>query len=165
MNLIQFLLGFVGIGGVIGLGFLLLHPVGQKLLEAMMKLTVPLLVAAVVMLAGSGFLIWKWTGAAEFAEEETKRADKAETDLKSCQTDLANVTGALETQNAAVEQLKADGDALQRRVDAALKKARGEANQLRREADRIASMEPAGDHCTWALNMHQLIIGKERGAR
>ncbi len=161
--MIQFLLGFVGIGGAVGLAFLLIHPAGQRLLAVAMTYTVPLLIAAVVMLAGSGFLIWKWTGAAEFAEEETKRADKATEDLKSCKTDLASVTGALETQNAAVEQLKIEGDELQRRVDAALKKARGAANELRREGDRIASMEPTGDHCTWALNMHQLIIGKERG--
>ncbi len=150
--MIQFLLGFVGIGGVIGLAFLLIHPVGQKLLAELMKFTVPLLIAAVVMLAGSGFLIWKWSAAADGRKKAEAQVDQLTVSLEQCNANLVIEQGntkrldaALKQQNAAVIQLKAEGDERTRRANAAIRKAQEQARVYQRRIARLEAATPVSD--------------------
>lgn len=167
--MIHWLLGLVGIGGLIGAAFLLLHPVGQKLLAVLMEFTIPLLVAAVVMLGVSGFLIWKWSGEADqrrTAEHQVEKLDKAnaslKTDLKACNASVDTLTTSLETQNAAVDALKAESDARAKRAAAAVRKAQETARGYQRTISKLQEARPSGDVCTSARSLIVETLGAER---
>jgi hydroxypyruvate isomerase len=164
-----FLLGFVGIGGAIGLGFLFFHPAGRKLLAFMMEFTVPLLIAGLVLIAVSGFLIAKWSGADHRAKVEGKRADRAEanaagleTKLSVCNANLDVLTVALEGQNQAIDRLKSEGEERTRRANAAVQRAQEQARGLQRKISRLENAKPSGDVCTSARS---LIVETLRGER
>jgi len=71
--------------------------------------------------------------------------------LATCNTSLANVTGALDRQNLAVDALKAEADRRQRVGAQALSTARLGAAEARRRADAILSAPRGPDACQDAL--------------
>lgn len=71
--------------------------------------------------------------------------------LATCNVNLANVTGALDRQNLAVDALKAEADRRQRVGAAALSTARLGAAEARRRADAILSAPRGPDACQDAL--------------
>lgn len=83
-------------------------------------------------------------------EADFLTADRA---LKSCNVNLATVTGALDRQNAAVAALKAEGERRAAESRAALSAARGEASRARREAAAILGRQPPADRCQGALDL------------
>ena len=73
--------------------------------------------------------------------------------LATCSVNLANVTGALDRQNLAVDALKAEADRRQRVGAQALSTARLGAAEARRRADAILSTPAGPDACQDALAM------------
>lgn len=71
--------------------------------------------------------------------------------LATCNVSLANVTGALDRQNLAVDALKAEADRRQRVGAQALSTARLGAAEARRRADAILSAPRGPDACVDAL--------------
>jgi hypothetical protein len=71
--------------------------------------------------------------------------------LATCNVNLANVTGALDRQNLAVDALKAEADRRQRVGAQALSTARLGAAEARRRADAILSAPRGPDACQDAL--------------
>lgn len=71
--------------------------------------------------------------------------------LATCSVNLANVTGALDRQNLAVDALKAEADRRQRVGAQALSTARLGAAEARRRADAILSAPRGPDACQDAL--------------
>ena len=71
--------------------------------------------------------------------------------LAVCNTDRANVTGALNRQNLAVAALKAEGDRRQAESRAALSTARRATASARARADAILSTPAGPDACQDAL--------------
>lgn len=71
--------------------------------------------------------------------------------LATCSVNLANVTGALDRQNLAVDALKAEADRRQRIGAQALSTARLGAAEARRRADAILSAPRGPDACQDAL--------------
>ena len=71
--------------------------------------------------------------------------------LATCSVNLANVTGALDRQNLAVDALKAEADRRQRVGAQALSTARAGAAEARRRADAILSAPRGPDACQDAL--------------
>lgn len=72
--------------------------------------------------------------------------------LATCNTSLANVTGALDRQNLAVDALKAEADRRQRVSVARLSTARTATAEARRRADAILSAPRGPDACQDALD-------------
>lgn len=167
--MIHWLLGFVGVGGVIGAAFLLLHPAGQKLLAVLMEFTIPLLVAAVVLFGASGFLIWKWSGEAEGRKSaealvavRTDERDKARDDLKTCNANVDTLTDSLERQNAAVDLLKSESDARMKRAAAAVRAAQEQARGMQRTISKLQAARPSGDVCVAAASLIRETLSEER---
>lgn len=131
---------------------------------------IPALLAGLVLLTVSCGLIWKWGIANDQRKAAEQQVEKLTDKLTQCTTNLATATTTIsdqkqqiEDQNRAVQVLKDAGDARTRLADAAIRAADKQAEIYRKSAAAIQDMDVTGDHCTWALNMHQLILGKERG--
>lgn len=77
-------------------------------------------------------------------EADFLTADRA---LKSCNVNLATVTGALDRQNAAVDALKAEGERRAADTAAALERQRAATADALRRAGRIAAPIPPGPAC------------------
>lgn len=82
--------------------------------------------------------------------------------LGTCEASLTNVTTSLERQNAAVEQMQVDGDALKRRADAAVAAAQGRAKAFQAKAEQIARAKPTGEVCASARTLIVDVLAEER---
>lgn len=93
-----------------------------------------------------------------------------EANRQQCRSELGKVEGQLANAEQTIKDRDRDILEWQGAANRAEKEAQRLAGQARKEAAKLraeqADIQSAivtGDHCTWALNMHQLIIGKERG--
>lgn len=128
--------------------------------QALMRVSVPLLLAGIVLMAVSGCLIWKW-GVADRAwrkaEAKVARLDDslqvARRDLAICAGSIDRLTASLEAQNALVDALRAEGDARTRRANAAIRRANEQARGLRARIDRLERARPSGELCESARSL------------
>lgn len=168
--MIGWIFGLLGVGSIAGvLALYLLAPAAflvawtfvKGVFNTLMKISVPLLLAGIVLLVCSGFLIWRW-GIADHgrkvAEKQivsvTGERDKARADLSACHANVDALTVSLEAQNAAVDRLKAEGDERTRRANAAIQKAQAQAKALQGRISRLENAKPAsGDLCSSARSL------------
>lgn len=137
--------------------------------DVLMRISVPLLLAGLVLLTVSGGLIWKW-GVADHARKRAEaraiRLDgslaETRTALAACHASVDELTRSLEMQNAAVDALKADSDERTRRASAALKRAQEQTRGLRAQVVRLERARPYGDVCTSARTLIVETLREER---
>ncbi len=93
-----------------------------------------------------------------------------EKNRQQCRAELGKKTDELADAERTIQAREADILEWQGAANRAEKEAQRLANQARKEAAKLraeqADIENAivtGDHCTWALNKHQMIILGERG--
>jgi parvulin-like peptidyl-prolyl isomerase len=137
--------------------------------DFLMRVSVPLLVAGIVLLTVSGGLIWKW-GIADHgrkvAERKVDALDRAngrlKSDLASCHASVDELTDSLEKQNAAVDLLKSESDARAKRAAAAVRAAQEQARGMQRTISKLQAARPSGDVCTSARSLIVETLGAER---
>lgn len=127
---------------------------------ALMRVSVPLLLAGLALLAVSGGLIWKWGVADRGWKKAEARAERLDEnlqrvgrDLAACQAGIDRLTTSLEAQNAAVDALKAESDERTKRANAAIRRAQEQARGLRARIARLEQSKPSGDVCESARSL------------
>ena len=83
---------------------------------------------------------------------------RAERSLAQCREQNAGLAAAIERQNAAVEALRADGEARAREASEAAQRGRAERQRVEAEADRLRRLarRPQGPGCATPLELREL---------
>lgn len=119
------------------------------------RLTGPAASVAAVILLGLAVSQCARAGRAEHALDLAANAlALSETSLGTCRTNTDTLKATLARQNAAVDALKADGEARVAQSDKAAQAARAVAESYRRQARNVLAAEPrTGDLCASAEDL------------
>ena len=113
-----------------------------------------LVIIACVMAHGAGVKAQRKAHAPVIADLQTN--------LAQCRSTVATQGAALETQNAAIDQLEAEGQARAKAADVALRQAKRDADRYRRRAAQIAAAKPTGDQCVAARDLIVTTLKEDR---
>jgi len=119
------------------------------------KLAGPILGACSGLLLVALFALWiasQTTEASLRSELKTAQAQAAAAahDLATCQTNQTTLTQSLNTQNASLTALKAQGDAVTASADKAVQAATSASSAARAAAANLLTAKPGGDLCASA---------------
>lgn len=119
-------------------------------------------VIALALVVALGFQYGKTAAALQTASAATKRADKSDADLKTCQGNVATLEDSIGIANAAVDRMAAERDAAQSIGRRALDEARKASRQTDREIARALNMQPkSADVCEQAVELETFLRGAQ----
>lgn len=137
------------------------------------RLTMPVLLALLIVVSIWGAYAFKLAGVAHARKQAERQVIKLRAEIEDprdgwrvkltrCEASVDELTGSLETQNAAVDQLKADADERTRRANAAIQAARQQASGLKARIARLEQAKPSGDMCVAARDLIVSTLSEDR---
>ena len=141
----------------------------RALYKALMAISLPLLIVIAIVAVAAVPPTWQWAMAKHQLRQaqRTIKVQGAELlrvhgEVAACTANLNNVTNALETQNVAVDQLRAESAAATQRANAAVQRAQEQARVYRAKIDRLQRATPSADVCASARTLITEALKEER---